>query len=380
MPFPRKIRVAHCIETVHLGGVEQTRLTLAKGLQPDRFEQILICTKALGALPDQFREAGCPVKTIGVFRSRVDWQSLARARRHLREFRPDIVHGGVYEGVITAALAGKIAGVPIIIGEETSEPAGRRWSGHLFLRALTTLTDRMIGVSPHVRDYLVNSLRIPSSKVVLVNNGVIESPSPTRDEVADLRRALGLRGGSFVIGTVGRLFDSHKKTSDVIRALPALLKEMPAARLLIVGEGPDQPMLESLATSLGVSEQVTFAGYQPHTRPFFELMDIFVHVPASEAFGLVLVEAMFARKPVVASSVGGIPTVVADGETGVLIPSGDPVRLSRELLRLAADPERRRAMGEAGFTKARAEFSQARYVDDIDRLYTQLVESHGGAR
>jgi glycosyltransferase involved in cell wall biosynthesis len=371
---PAKIRVAHCIETIHLGGVEQTRLTLARHLDPERFEQMIVCTKALGALPEQFEAAGCSVERIGVFQSKVDVAALARARKLLTHFKPHIVHGGVYEGVITATLAGRAAGVPIVIGEETADPAGRRWTGHLFLRALSVLADRMIGVSPQVSEYLIRSLRIPAEKVVTINNGVIEPPAPSASEVAAVRASMGACPDEIVIGTVGRLFDAHKKTSDVIRALAALRSSYPAVRLLVVGEGPDQPMLQALAGQLGVADRVFFAGYQPNTAAYFGAMDIFVHVPASEAFGLVLVEAMFGGRPIIAGRVGGIPTVIGD-DGGILIPSEEPDRLAAELLRLIQDPEARQRLGRRGLERARRHFSHRRYVGDVAKLYEDLTRS-----
>lgn len=377
---PRKIRVAHCIETVHLGGVEQKRLSIATGLDPERYEQMLICTKALGVIPDQLRAAGCPVNEIGTFRSRIDWRAIRRARGLMRAFRPDIVHGAVFEGVIVAALAGRAVRAPIVIGEETSDPLERRWSGHLFLRMLSTLCDRMVGVSPFVRDYLVKDLHIPAAKVALISNGVAEVTPADDATIRALKRTFGINDEHLLIGTVSRLLDSHKRVSDVIRALQSIAAERPEIRLIIVGEGPDEIMLKALAGELGVADKIVFAGYQGNPRPFYQLMDIFVHAAASEAFGLVLVEAMLASLPVVATRVGGIPGIVVDGETGLLIDSGQPGQLASAIEKLAAQPALRATMGTAGRDRARADFSDARYVQDIENLYRGVIEQRlGGA-
>jgi L-malate glycosyltransferase len=372
--------VAHCIETVHAGGVEQTRLTLAQGLDPARYDQMVICTQAMGALPAQFEAAGCRVEVVGTFQSRIDRSVIAAAKRKLEAFRPHIVHGAVFEGVVTAVIAGRLARVPVVIGEETADPDGRRWTGHNFLKLLALFTDGMIGVSPFVRDYLVQKLHIPARKVVLVNNGVVEPPPADPEQVARIRREHQLDAHHFVLGTVSRLFDQQKRVSDALRAMQQLRARLPEARLLIVGEGTDREALRRLAVELGVEDLVRFAGYQSDTRPFFEAMDLFVHPAASEAFGLVLVEAMFARRPILATRVGGIPDVVAEGETALLVEPYQPDKLADAIVELTNDPERRTRMGEAGLRRARAMFGQDRYVREIDALYTSLLKKKPAGR
>ena len=136
-------------------------------------------------------------------------------------------------------------------------------------------------------------------------------------------------------------------------------------------------MLGNLAISLGVHESVHFAGYTADPQPFYAVMDVFALASAAEAFGLVLVEAMFASLPVIATRVGGIPGVVDDGRTGLLVPPFSPERFAEGLLRLATDETVRRDMGARGQQRARAEFSADRYVADVDRLYQRLIARVG---
>lgn len=368
-----KLRILHCLETVGSGGVEQLKLIKARRLDKSRYEQLLICTQALGALPSQFAAAGCPVHEIGVFRGIFDRERYARALAVVRDFRPHIIHGAVYEGVAVAALAGRWAGVPVILGEETSDPVNRRWSGHLLYRGLAALTHHMVAVSPAVHDYLLSGIKLPSNKVTLVNNGVAEPAGATAEQKRHVREELGIQPGDFIIGSCGRLLDEHKRFSDLIPAFARVRQQFPNAKLLIVGEGPDEAMLRGLASQLGVSDHVLFAGYQGDTRPYYEIMDIFALASAHEAFGLVLVEAMFAGLPVVATRVGGIPTVVKQGETGFLVEPKAPAELAKRLLDLISNPSQRQSMGEMGLMRARAEFGAERYVRQFDELYQRLA-------
>jgi len=368
-----KLRILHCLETVGSGGVEQLKLITARELDKNRYEQALICTQALGALPAEFRRAGCAVHEIGVFRGIFDRERYARAVAVVRKFKPHIIHGAVYEGVAVASLVGRLAGVPVIVGEETSDPVNRLWRGHLLYRGLTTLTHQMVAVSPAVEGYLLNGIKLARSKVTLINNGVAEPAPASAAQLRDVRNELGIHPDDFIIGSCGRLLDEHKRFSDLIHAFAIVREHLPKARLLIVGEGPDEVMLRSLAHELDVAKHVIFSGYQGDTRAFYEVMDLFALASAHEAFGLVLVEAMFASLAVVATRVGGIPSVVNDGETGYLVAPKAPAELADRLKILAEDASQRRAMGRAGLARAKSDFSSDRYVRQVDELYQRLA-------
>jgi glycosyltransferase involved in cell wall biosynthesis len=370
-----RLRVLHCLETVGSGGVEQTRLSLARGLDPSRYEQRIVCTQAIGGLPQLLRDAGCALHPIGTFDGILDRERYRRALRVVREFRPHVIHGAVYEGVALAAVAGRLGRVPVILGEETSDPANRSWRGHALLRALAALTHRMVAVSPAVQDYLVRKIHIPARKVALINNGVAERLPPTPDAIGALRQRLGLLDSDFVVGTVGRLLDGVKRVSDLIRALALIRKECRRARLLVVGDGPDLDALRSLASELGLSRDVMFAGYQADPSPFYSVMDVFALASSREAFGLVLVEAMFARLPVVATRVGGVPFVVEDGQTGILVDPMDPEALAKAILGLSRSSTRA-TMGERGRARAVTHFGVNRYVEEVGRLYEDLAAAH----
>ena len=371
----RRTRVLHSLFRVGSGGVEQTRLTLARGLDSKRYEQRIVCLDAFGALPTMLDAAGCPVTRVGDSLSIFAARAYRDVVKMIREWNPDIVHGAVYEGVAMATVAGRLARVPVVIGEETSEPVGRSGAGNTLYRLLCGLTDRMVAVSPAVVDYLVKGIHVPAGKVTLVANGVASPGDEDTVATREIRRRFAIEPDSFVIGTVGRLQDSNKRVSDLIRAMPALCQSIGDARLLVVGDGEDANMLASLADELGVAERVHFCGYQADTSSYYRVMDVFALASAHEAFGLVLVEAMLVGLATVATRVGGIPSVVDDGVTGLLVPALDPSSLAAALVDLHRAPARRTEMGARGKARAEAHFGAARYVDAIDHLYTQCLEN-----
>lgn len=367
------IRILHTLCRIHSGGVEQRRILLAHGLGSDLYEHALICQEADGPISGILRNAGWTIHEIGLAPGILNLGWHSRAYKIARAFQPDIVHGAVYEGEALACGIGLRMPRVKVIMEETSDPVDRRWTGNALMRAMCLRADACVGVSPKVTGYLRDTLRIPARKIHLINNAVPEVPVPTVARLAELRTLHGIDEGDVIIGSVGRIVDSYKRFSDIIRAMPMIRSAQPRARLLIVGDGPDRGMLEQLARDLGQSEAVIFAGYQSVPRDFYHLMRVFVLASASEAFGLVLVEAMLASVPVVATEVGGIPFVLDAGKAGILVPPMQPKALAESVLSLLADLPASNALREAGLARARTEFSAKRYITEVADLYNDLV-------
>lgn len=369
----QKIRILHTLGWVTGGGVERRRVMLAEGLGSEQYEHSLICQKADGPIHELLQDAGWSIHEIGLAPSILSRMWHARAHTIARAFQPDIVHGAVYEGEALACGIGlRMPGVKVIM-EETSDPVNRRWTGDALMRAMCLRADACIGVSPKVTDYLHNTLRIPERKIRLINNAVPEMPHPSEGRLEELRNMLGIDTNDIIIGSVGRVFDSHKRFSDLIRALVSIRSDQPRARLLIIGDGPDRGMLQKLTAELGLTDAVIFAGYQGAPRDFYHLMDVFVLASAHEAFGLVLVEAMLSGVPVVATEVGGIPFVLDHGKAGILVPPLQPREIADAVLSLLVDYEAAQSYRCAGLERARSAFSADRYVNDIAELYAEIL-------
>jgi glycosyltransferase involved in cell wall biosynthesis len=356
-------------------------------LDPERFEQALVCTEADPSLGEQFRKAGCQLFEIGRMRRGVDLPKILKAAKLIRELKPDIVHGAVFEGVIIASLAGRLAGVPAIVAEETIVPSGRRLTGHLYYRFLVALADQTVAISQGVYHYLTAVLGIPKSKVRLIYNGVPRPLPATKSELQAIRRKFGLEPGTRVLATVSRLAaargqppDAQKRVSDAIKAMSLVIESRSDVCLLIVGDGPARPALSQLSKELGVEDRVIFAGFQPDTRPFFELIDVLLLPSQSEGLPLAPIEAMMACKPVIATDVAGSNEVVVDGETGFLVPLECPEEIARRALQLLGDEGLRNRMGKAGCKRASAHFSEERYVSQVGALYRELAERNTAKR
>jgi glycosyltransferase involved in cell wall biosynthesis len=159
----------------------------------------------------------------------------------------------------------------------------------------------------------------------------------------------------------------------LLKAMRDILRSFPAARLLIAGEGAERPRLQQLVETLGIGDAVMMPGFEPKIPAMLRRLDLCVHPAVDEAFGIVLLEAMAARKAVVATNVGGVGEIVADGETGLLVPPCDPDAIARAVCTLLGDPTRRERMGNAGRNRVEREFTVQRTVRSYERLYDELT-------
>ena len=370
-----KIKILHIQESISFGGVERRRLSLAKHLDKSIFEQKIICTTSRGGIIDEIRANDVEVFEINKLTSPFQLSQHRKVQKIIDSYKPDIIHGAVFEGVIMAAVNGWIKKVPIIIIEETSDPKKRSWKGNLLMKFFSILADKIVGVSQSVtEEYLKNKLNIPDNKIVLINNGVALPRYVSQDEVVFNKLKWGIQENDFVIGTIGRmLYDEQKKFSDLIKGFARFAKDKPNVKLLMVGDGPQRKNYEKLAEELNIKEEVIFTGYQSDIAVFYNLMDVFSLVSAYEAFGLVLAEAMLNELPVVATKVGGMKYIVDDGETGYLISSGETDEFVDKLNRMFFNKSERKTMGIKGMEKARKEFTEDIYVKKIESLYIKMI-------
>jgi len=193
------------------------------------------------------------------------------------------------------------------------------------------------------------------------------------------RKELGLPEEGPVIGTVGRLVPI-KGHEWLLKAAPRVLAEFPHATFVFLGEGPLLGQLQQLAAGLGISGHVMFMGARQDVPECLAAFDLFAFPSINEGMGRALIEAMAVGVPVVATRVGGIPDVVADGETGLLVPARDETALADALLKLLRDPARRQAYGQAARRSMDERFDVKAMVRAIDRLYDVVwYEKHPSA-
>lgn len=369
---PEKIRVLHCIETISSGGVEQTLLTLIKGLNKEKFDHQIICTWAGGFVAEELENEGVKIIQVGAFRKAIEFRKLMQVIQAVKAYKPHIIHGGVFEGMTMATFGGLFGRVPVVILEETSDPQNRSKKANLLLTIYSFLADKVQAISPEVGEYLIKVTKINKDKVVVIPNGVAK---PLVMEDLDIRLSkekYGIGREDFVIGFVGRLFNDHKRITDLVEAVSLMTYQN--IRLLIVGDGKDKSLIEQKIEEFGLGKVVVFAGYQADPHIFYDMMDVLCIPSSREGFGLVAVEGMLHKLPVIATQVGGLQKVVEHNKTGFIVPPFSPEAMAKQLNILFSNIDLRTRMGEAGYKRALKKYSADRYCMEIEILYLSTLK------
>jgi glycosyltransferase involved in cell wall biosynthesis len=286
--------------------------------------------------------------------------------RAVRAERPDLLHTHLVHADVYGAIASRATGVPFVSTRHNDDRYLLGPFRHVD-RAFARRARRLIAISDAVRAFLARAGHNPG-KLTTIRYGLDELPSaPSSPTPAEA----GVPDGVLLLLAVGRLIE-QKDHRTLLRAFARTREVHADARLAILGSGPLEQETRALSASLGLEEAVLLPG-RTEIRDWLTRADVFVHTSRWEGFGIVLLEAMLAGLPVVATSVSAVPEVVVDGVTGALVPAGDAEAVSRELTRLLGDEELRRRMGRAGRDRARSEFSVARMADRTIDVYRQSV-------
>lgn len=375
---PKKIKILHIQETIGSGGVERLRLSLAKLLDKNKFEQKIICTVAVGNIADEIKKEGIEIIPIGLLTSVFQRKQHKKVQKIIEDFQPDIIHGAVFEGVTLAVINGFLKRVPIIIMEETSDPQNRSWKGNLLIKLFTCVSHAVIGVSESVaEEYLKQKLKISEKKVKLINNGVALPAEVLNDDVEKTKAIFQINENDFVIGSVGRMLqDGNKRFSDLIKAFAKFAESKKDVKLLLLGDGPEKIEYEKLVLKQNIKDKVVFVGYQSNVTLFYKIMNVFSLVSANEAFGLVLAEAMLNKLPVIATRVGGMKYIVEDNNTGFLVEKYNIKEIAEKMEILYQNKSLRKQMGGNGYKKALLEYTEKAYVEKIESLYMELYNAY----
>ena len=367
---------------------------LTKGLEEHGYETTLaagVIGRGEGSMSFVAEELGLEVLPIPQLHRDIsplyDTQSVTSVVRLIRRLRPQILHTHTAKaGAIgrLAALASGEARPPIVVHTFHGhvlrgyfDPA-RTAAFKTIERRLARATTRLVAVSPEVRDDLVALGVAPPERFSVIRLGIpLDSRiTGTAESRAQLRALFGVPEERFVVGWIGRM-TAIKRVEDALLAFRDLLGSGVDATLLLVGDGPDRDAIEVQAHELGIARHLLSVGYQRDVAPYYALMDALLLPSANEGTPVVAIEALAARRPVVATRVGGVPDVVQEGEDGFLVPVGAVPAMAAALERLARSPELRAQMGEHGAGRVIPRYRVERLVDDVDALYRELLADAG---
>jgi glycosyltransferase involved in cell wall biosynthesis len=310
---------------------------------------------------------------------RSDLAATRSIRAVIRNREADVLHTHTAKAGATGRIAAAVAG-RMRPGAVVHTYHGHVLSGYfdprrervfrVLERALAHVTDALIAVSPEVRDDLVQLKIAPRSKFAVIPYGfdLDARVDGSAERRRDTRERLQIPGDAFVLGWAGRL-TAIKRPLDLIRVTAGV----EGAVLLLVGDGEERAAMESLAAEAGISDRVRFLGYRDDLGSLYAAFDVFLLTSANEGAPVVVIEALAAGVPVVATDAGGTASVVDAGETGLIAPVGAVEELQAAVERLRQDDALRTSMGRLGARRMRERFSVERMVDDTEHLYGRIL-------
>src|SRR5712692_3676234 len=388
----RRTSVIHIITRLDRGGSARNTFLTVLGHDRKRFRVRLVYGRSMPLMAEEAALMKVDLKLlsqagVGVFeeptlvrdvRPILDAWAMLALWRLLRRERPAIVHTHTSKAGVVGRLAAWLARVPIVI----HTPHGHIFYGYyggvasaiirLLERLLAKISDRIVTLTDRGAEKHVQYKIAGPEKFVTIHSGIdLAYFRSVHVDPAVKRKELGLPPDGAIVGTVGRLVPI-KGLEWLLKAAPRVLAEFPQACFVIIGEGPLLGELKELTSRLGIGLRVMFLGAREDVPECLATLDLFVLPSLNEGMGRVLLEAMAVGCPVVATRVGGIPDIVADGTNGLLVPPRDERARGEAILTLLRDRSRRAAYGEAARRHVDGRFDIETMVRNIERLYDEV--------
>jgi len=371
------------------GGMKEHVLALARGLAA-RGHGVAFAASAASEITDAAQEAGFTVHDIpltGPLSPIQDPRAVRALSVIVRSGAFDIVHAHGFKAGFVGRLAVRLLrseAPPFVVTAHnhvltrTDTPAATRWRYRTVERSLERYVTRYIAVSESIARELTGAYNLPADKVVIVRNGVDVTPFLAEQDSAAARASLGVPADVPVVGLAAR-FSAQKGLRDLVAATPELVRRVPGVRVVIGGSGPLESELRSQAVALGVSGSIVWPGHVLNMPRFLSALDVFVSPATTEAFGIALIEAAAAGVPTIATRVGGVPEVILDGETGLLVAAHDPTALAQAIVGLLDDRRTAIKLAEHARRRAIMEFSPDAMVEGTLAVYADVLGIDGAA-
>jgi glycosyltransferase involved in cell wall biosynthesis len=369
------VKVLHLIKVKGIGGAEQHLLALLPALRRRGVDAQVLSLDA-GADAARFHSAlderGVPWHRVatGFDVSPRLGVSVVRA---VRAARPDLLHTHMVHGDVYGAVAANALRLPFVSSRHNDDRyllGPFRYVDWAFMKRVR----RLVAISDSVREFLVRA-GLPEDKLVTIHYGLDELPTAQSELTPE---QAGVSPDAPLVLAIGRLI-AQKDHDTLLRAFARAREHHPDARLAILGWGILEEQTRELVHGLGLDGSVVLPG-RVEPRAWLERADIFAHSSRWEGFGIVLLEAMLAQLPVVATRVSAVPEIVAGGQTGLLVEAGDAEAFATALTELLDDPSRRDVLGKAGLARARAEFSVARMTRRTVDVYRDALADQPSTR
>lgn len=363
------LTVVHVTWSLVAGGSETYALTLASNLDARRYRSVICAMDRGGALETEAAQRGIPFVVMDR-RPGIDLILMVRLWRFFSRVRARIVHTHHFNQLFYSLIGALLIGARIVHTEHDVELYKQK-RYRLLLRLMSLMCDRVIAVGDEVARVLRERVGIAAEKIRIIPAGVdLDRFCQSREES---RRELGIAPSDAVIAMVARL-SPEKNHALLLKAFAGVSRSVKGARMLLVGDGPCRSAIDQQITQLGLTDKIEVLGYRNDIPSILAACDVAVLSSDREGLPIAVLEAMAAKRPVIATAVGDLATVVKHGKTGYLIEPGDSLSLELRLIELLGDPDWSAQMGVNGWESINRDFSQRLMIERHQAVYAGRAE------
>ncbi|MFZ5516351.1 MAG: glycosyltransferase family 4 protein [Candidatus Zhuqueibacterota bacterium] len=379
----RKIRILHIQVLPILSGVQKAMYDILIRLDRSKYDITVLC-QSEGELTEALKRQQIRCIILNELKREInpyfDFVACLKLYRILRNEKIDIIHTHSSKPGFVGRLAAKAAGIKCIVHtvqgfafHEQSSKLSVLLFG-MMERIAGLASDRVIIVNDKDR-FVADQMRlVPSKKITTIYNGIDVESLNSKVRNVSLDELIGIKKNGALVGMVARLW-KQKSPQDFIRSIPIVVREIPSARFLVIGDGPLQPELAELSRELGVQDNVSFLGWRTDVQDIVKQLDVMVLTSLWEGLPLTLLEGMALSKPIVATNIKGNNELVVHEITGFLASPRDYQKIGEYTLTLLKNKPLARSMGERAFIRVKEKFDIRNIVEQINSEYLKLLKS-----
>jgi len=351
-----------------IGGLQQVVVNICRTIDREHFDVSVLCLRELGEFTHEIESLGIRVLFLPQDPDRTDYFSFLKVANILRQEKIDIIHTHNTQPFVDGTIGALMSGVKTIVHTDHARdfPDKKRYMFAEWLMSLFAY--KIVGVSDHTSKNLIKYEKISRRKIVTIPNGIDETKFDISIDKKKKKEDLGISKNGHVIGLCVRLTE-QKGITYLLKAMPDVVKVMPDITLIIAGDGPLKKDLEKESDLLGVSDNVLLIGPRLDVSEILKLFDLYVLPSLWEGFPMVLLEAMAAKCPILATDVGGNPSAIVSGENGVLVPSRSPKALAEQIIYLLLNHDLRTKCAEKSLEIFQHNFSARGMTSKYEQLY-----------
>lgn len=366
----KRIRILFIIGQLNYGGAERQLIYLAKHLQKDRYKIMVCVLSNVTPLMNELIGAGIDVLTLPR-KLKPDLTRLWRLGKVVSDYQPDLIHSSLFVANFWSRVIGCLLGIPVVVSERNSDPKRNKFK-IIINRLLASSTALLIANSKSGLDRAINRKETKPETSQVIHNGIAIDPYRGNSQESDIKTELGFMENQSVVGIIGRICE-QKDQENFFQAMKIVNEKMPDVGFICVGGGKGLEELKAFVKDLGIHSATVFTGVRDDVPAILKIMDILVLSSRWEGLPNVIMEAMASSLPVISTHVGGVPEIVQDGITGLLVPPENPSEIASAVMRLLRDPFLARKMGSSGRIRIEKNFSIEKMVALTENAYRNVL-------